>query len=698
MKTWVKVLGGVVVVAIAVVVGGVAVLMSLDFNDYKDVIAEKAKEATGRELKIAGNLDLKISLNPSIEVAGVSFANAKWGSRPEMVTIKRFAAEVALMPLLSGQVTVNRVVLEGVDLIAEKNKQGQANWQFDGMDKKKEKHEGDGDLPAVHKVSVRDIKITYLDATTGEKITLGLDRFDAAAAGADDPLKIDVAGAINDQAFSAAGTVGSMEDIAGGDEFPLDLTAKALGVDTTVKGKMELDDGLKAALDLSAKIASVPATLTAAAAVVPALKDVAPPPVKAVSLTTKAKVDPTSVLLDALTLDLDGLKMTGRIAAKHGGARPAVDVTLKTDTLDLDALLPKGEANAAPAQPAKDDGRVFPADPLPLDGLKAADANVAFDAKTVKVQGTTLGDVKLRLNLSNGRLDISELAAKAFDGTIVGKVSLDASKKAPPVSAKIKVTQLDYNKLLASQGMKDTVSGKADADIDVSGAGGSVRAIMAGLSGKVRVQTKDGRLENNAANIVSNDLMSMFDSDDGKKIVCGVVHYDITKGQAAARAFVLETGGISVVGTGSANLASETLKMRVDPRAKKTSLATAVMVPVDITGTFKKPEWAIDAAAMAGNVVAGAARTAGAIATGGLSLLVEKVAKSTVVKTDATDYCTPALAGKKVVPGKMAEAKSADQPAKKPATSAVPKVEDVKKDPAGAVEGITKGIKGLFGN
>ncbi len=700
MNKWVKVLGGVVVVVIAIVVGGVAVLMSLDFNEYKGLIAEKAKEATGRELKIAGNLDLKISLTPSIEVKGVSFANAAWGSRPEMITIKRFAAEVALLPLLSGQVTINQVILEGVDLIAEKNAKGVANWEFETMAADKSKADassgGGADLPAVHKVSIRDIKISYVDAVSGQKFALGLDRFDASASGANDPLKIDIKGGINGQAFSAGGTVGSVGQMAGGETFPLKLKAAALGIDATIGGNLGLEDGLRAALDLSVKGASLPNTVAAAASIVPALKDMQLPPITAFSLTTKAKVDPATVTLEGLTLSLDKNVLTGRIAAKHGGARPSVDVALMTDSLDLDALLPKSDGAAAPAQPAKDDGRVFPADPLPLDGLKAADAKFAFDAKTLIAKGLTIGDVKVRLALAGGKLTVSEIGAKAFDGVIAGNALVDASKGTPAIAAKIKVSQIDYGKLLEQQGMKDTASGKADADIDVSGAGGSVRAIMAGLGGKLRLQTKDGKLESNAVNIVSADIFNMFDSKDDKTIKCGVVHFNITKGQAAAHAIVFETGGISVIGTGGANLADETLKLHVDPRAKKTNLASAAMVPVDILGTFKKPDWAIDAGAMAGNVAAGAARTAGAIATGGLSLLLEKAVKSAGPKTDETDYCTPALAGKAVVPGKMTEAKASGSDGAAPSggTAQPEKKEGV----GGAVEGVSKGLKSLFGN
>lgn len=112
---------------IVVIVGGGIYLSTMDFNQYKGLVAEQAKAVTGRDLKIDGDLNLEISLTPRLAVEGVSFANTSWGSRPQMVIVKKFAAEISLMPLLSGQIKVNQIILEGVDLLAEKDKSSNAN-------------------------------------------------------------------------------------------------------------------------------------------------------------------------------------------------------------------------------------------------------------------------------------------------------------------------------------------------------------------------------------------------------------------------------------------------------------------------------------------------------------------------------------------------------------------------------------------
>jgi uncharacterized protein involved in outer membrane biogenesis len=709
MGRWVKILSIIGVLVIAIIVAGVAILKSIDFNEYKGLIAEKAKEATGRELKIDGKLDLQISLSPTVAVDGVSFANAAWGSRPQMVTVKTFAAEMSLLPLLSGQIEIKRVILEGVDVLAEKDKSGKANWEFGAPAASKAESASGGDMAllVVHMVAIKDVKVTYSDAQAGVKYALNLESVNLSAKGSGDPLKLAVKGVINDHVFKVDGQVGSIAQLAGGGMFPLKLDVAALGATIGVDGKAGVPDGKpKTDIKLALKGASLADTLAAADALSPGLKDIKLPIGGGYHVNAQVKVDgPTKLSLENLDAGVGDMAVKGRVAANLGGSRPAVDVALATDKIDLDKLMPKkeGDAAAAPAkaEPAgSGDGRVFPADPLPLAGLKAADAKDKFNAKTIIVQGMQITDVDLGVDLKNGSLRVSPLSAGFGGGKITGDVALDGSSgSSAALKAKVSANDIDYGMVLTQKGLTDIAKGKANADIDVSGKGGSVRQLMAGLNGKSRIVTKDGKLESGALNIVSTDLTSIFSSADDKKIICGVIDHRITNGKVNTHALVFETGGISVVGTGGANLADETLKMRVEPRVKKPNIASAAMIPVNIKGTFAKPDWEIDMAAAAGNVAGGAARIGAAVATGGVSLLFEKLtdkAKESAGMVDKTDYCTPALAGKKVEPGKMTEAKTTSEKSSSGSTGASEPAK--KEESSNPVEGLSKGLKSLFGN
>ncbi len=699
MNKWIKIAGGLVVVLIGVVVAGAAILGSMDFNQYKGLIAEQAKKATGRDLQIAGDLHLEISLNPAIAVDGVTFSNAEWGSKPAMATVERFAAEVSLIPLLSGQVVVNRLLVEGVDLLAETDKNGVGNWEFAPGEKPAAADSGGATtLPSVDKVVMRDIKVTYKDGVSGEEHRVALDELTAAAGSVDEPVKIDAKGSLNDKIFSLAGTLGSVEQMTSSEGvYPVDVTAEALGVEASYKGTLGTPGG-NIAVDgqLAVAIASLEETLSEAAAIVPQVKDVPPIGADKIDLSSKVTFDGKNATLNGMSLQAGKTDVAGSARAAIGG-RPNVEIALTSNLIDLDELLPQGEEKSeAPASKQPSDGRVFPKDPLPLDGLKAADAKVSFDGKKVVVQGNHIEDVSVRLTLKNGNLQVDPLSAVVAGTKITGNVGLNGGANVPTLVAKLNATGLDYGELMRQRGITDIASGKLDADVDVKGAGKSVRAIMASLNGKLFVNTENGKLDSNALNIVSSDVMSAlpgFNSKDDKTIKCGVVHFDIQDGIANAKAIVFETGGLSAIGVGTANLREEKLNLIIDPRAKQTSLASAAVVPVAITGTFLEPEWALDKGALLGNTATSVAKGAAAFATMGLSLLAESAAKRATGAIDTTDYCTPALAGKTVVPGKMEQtggggssSGGGSEPAKQESGS------------GSVTDGVSKGLKKLFGN
>lgn len=703
-----KIISVVALLCVALVVAAVAILKSLDFNEYKDIVAEKVSEATGRELKISGDLALEISLNPSIAVEGVTFSNAAWAGSKEMITVEKFEAEVSLLPLLSGTVDVKRVVLEGVTVLAETDKAGKGNWVFDSLTGQKETKDDDAGsgsavIPIVRMVRIKDVKVSYHDGVSGETIDLIVEDISVQADGSDAPLTLDIKGQINKQSFSVAGNIGTINALLSGGMVPLNLDVATLATTLNVAGQVGVAGGNPAAdLKVNVSVPNLSDTVAAVASFAPAVKDIVLPPVNTLSVVTVVKFSDNKLALSDLTLKAGSTDLNGKLSIDLEKSVPLINAVLNSKLINLDELLPKSEnktdttSAASTESSTNGDGRLFPADPLPLDGLKLANVKLNFKGQKITGQGLDISDPAVDLTLQDGKLQIKP-AATVFSGEITGDVVVDGSSKTPVLKTRLTIAQLDYGQALDSQDLKDIASGKVDVDIDVSGKGGSVRALMAGLNGKVRIVTENGRLESNALNIVSTDLLNILDSKDDKTLRCGVVHFDVKSGMANVRAIVVETGGLSVIGTGSVNLKTEQPKLRIEPRSKKANLATAALVPVEIHGTLAKPDWTIDAAAAAGNIVSGAARTGTAIATMGLSLLIEKaVSSGTGMGVDENDYCVPALAGKAVVPGEIKSAEASPKPDF--AASEPPAIDKKTDDPLSSIgEGIGSGLKSLFG-
>jgi uncharacterized protein involved in outer membrane biogenesis len=167
------------VLTVAVIVGAIIVVMNIDFNQYKDLIAEKVKEATGRTVVIDGEIKLELSLSPSLAVDGIKFENAQWGSGAQMATVDKFSAQVALLPLLTKTVEVNYVLLSGADILIERDAKGRANFEFESAAPKPTTAPQEGaksapaaasddlPIPVVRKVLIENAKLTYIDAAPG---------------------------------------------------------------------------------------------------------------------------------------------------------------------------------------------------------------------------------------------------------------------------------------------------------------------------------------------------------------------------------------------------------------------------------------------------------------------------------------------------------------------------------------------------
>ena len=110
------------------------VLVLFDWNWLKAPIESAASAALGREVEIAGELEVDFSMTPTIALEQVRIANAAWGSRPHMLTIPRVELAVKLWPLLRGRVELPFLRAQQPDLLLETNREGDGNWHFGPAD------------------------------------------------------------------------------------------------------------------------------------------------------------------------------------------------------------------------------------------------------------------------------------------------------------------------------------------------------------------------------------------------------------------------------------------------------------------------------------------------------------------------------------------------------------------------------------
>ncbi|MBP1715016.1 MAG: AsmA family protein, partial [Deltaproteobacteria bacterium] len=182
---WKKILVIFGVIILGLTAASLIILFSYDYNKFKPYIAQAAKDATGRELKLTGDLKLQLGLTPALTIENISFQNAPWGSRPEMARVKRFELEVALLPLISRNIQINRFRLIEPDILLEINRDGVSNLSFEVKkdarppEEKEKKKDEKIDLPGflVRELLIEKGQLTYRDARSGKTYNLALNPF-----------------------------------------------------------------------------------------------------------------------------------------------------------------------------------------------------------------------------------------------------------------------------------------------------------------------------------------------------------------------------------------------------------------------------------------------------------------------------------------------------------------------------------------
>jgi uncharacterized protein involved in outer membrane biogenesis len=427
-----KVLIGLGVLLVLLVVAVVVGPSFYDFNQHKQLIADEARKATGRELAIDGDISASVLPMPTISVAGVRFANAEGGSAPDMVTLDALKVRVALFPLLQGKVQVEEITLVKPVILLEKLVDGRANWEIQppAAEAAAPSTEQGGGAPAVSldNVNITDGTLIYRDAQAkSEQKIEGLNANLAATSLQGPfaakgsliyqglPASFDVSTGKIDPAQPAAiaaalglGGAGSKGDAQ--IKFTGTLAQVAEGVSAV--GKLEGDSAnLAAALD-----ALAPGSGSGA----PIALD------KPFKIAGDVNYAPASAKVENFSLSLGDLTAAGDVSFTPGTPSQAA-VKLAIKRIDLDSLLAQAAANE-PA-PAAESAAAEPAAFSLPTGINAV-IDIAIDA--ISYRGGLIDNTKFAGELANGEFAIKQLSAQLPGGAAVSAAGALTSVEGKP--------------------------------------------------------------------------------------------------------------------------------------------------------------------------------------------------------------------------------------------------------------------------
>lgn len=220
---WILMTGTILIIAsLAAVYVFVA---TYNYDKLKPQIARMVKDATGRELNLGGEVNLDFSFSPALVVTDVTFANAPWGSQPEMIRIGKLQAQVRLLPLLFRDVVLKHIGLEGVHVLLETDPSGRGNWDLiAGESAHKPSRSYKPNQIDINSIHIENLSLTLRGGKTGSATQLTLISFGVTRQATADKLAIDLRAEYNGQPVMLSGKTGLIRYLLAHHRFPLELS------------------------------------------------------------------------------------------------------------------------------------------------------------------------------------------------------------------------------------------------------------------------------------------------------------------------------------------------------------------------------------------------------------------------------------------------------------------------------------------
>ncbi|MCL1041276.1 AsmA family protein [Shewanella marisflavi] len=558
-----------------------------DPNDFKPQIVEAVKKQTGRTLTI--NQDLSWTFFPSIGIAlgDISLSNPKGFKNDTMLKVDGIVAEVALLPLLSKEVEIAQLNLDGLTLNYDSYKNGRTS--LDGLTSGGEKagaeQAASDSKPAEGSVQLSSLNIGGI-AITNTQVNL----FDEAT-GKVQALKLE---ALTLGAFS----LDKFADIS----FKFSMVQPEMTLTSEGNGEIKVDGSL--------------AKITIKDFVVENIVegDAIPNKRMQMDLTSQIELDNQAKTLAVVlsSLSLEQIKAQGKLAVNYGAKVPDVVASMSFGDIDLTPYMAKGEAAKADEKGGAASASAQEPD---LTGMKAVNLKLDLDIKSVVADKIKTENWLMKLMLKNGVLDVNQLSADLYQGKLLASAQLDGRKKVASYRFDKKISGIQVRPLLTDAAEVDMLAGTTNFEVAGSGFSLIPDNIKRNLNAKGQFEIADGSLYGvnipqmlrDAKAKLAGDLNATSAGEKKTDFTSLTGSFTMAKGQVTNPDLNMASPLIRLQGKGNVNLLSEAIdyalktsvvgSLEGQGSAEKDELY-GLEIPFAISGTISEPKFALDTAAL----------------------------------------------------------------------------------------------------
>jgi uncharacterized protein involved in outer membrane biogenesis len=564
-----------------------------DWNWFKGPVERAVQAKTGRALHI-GNLDVDLGRVTTIRADSITFANAEWAKQPKMASADRVEIDVRVWPLLRGSCTLPEIRLTRPDaLLQTAPKADQAgNWDFMG--------ESNGGEPMqLRRLHIDDGRLQFLDERGRTNIQVAVRSGEPKQADAAPPLLVSGKGEWQGNAFTLRGNTESpLELTHSGQPFRIHLDGRAGATHAVASGTL-INPFQFQTFKLQFRLSGQD------------MEDLYPllgialPSTPPYRLDGQLSRDHQVWQYQKFNGTVGDSDLGGDVKVEVGGERPRLTANLVSKRLDFDDLAgfvgapPKtgGEETANAEQKAEAarlaaKATILPDTPYNLGKLRSMDADVRLRAQRINAPSLPLDDMDAHLFLDDGLLRLEPLNFGVAGGDIRSTVRMDARRPQIATSLKASVRRVQLGQLFPDAKLAEQASGGIGGEIDLTGNGNSIAAMLGSSDGTVAVGMGKGHVGNLIMELagldVAESLKFLFTGDKQIPLRCAFADFGVKDGLMDSRALAVDTTDTLIVGEGTVNLKNEQMDLLLKPRPKDISIL-ALRSPLRISGTFKDP-------------------------------------------------------------------------------------------------------------
>lgn len=623
-----KIIGIILLILILLIGAGIfAIVHFVDPNKFKSDINNAVYEKTGRHLTIQGNLSWSFFPWVGFKVNNVQLSNAAGFSDKPFASAKKIDISLSVMPLLTGNIDVNNIELDSLQVNLSKNAKGISNWA-DLASKHADAASATSDNAKATETPSTDSKpgsldfsianltvvngdINYNDQQQNKSYNISKIYINGSNIGTKDvfpltfsatiaageiakPITFSVDGQYNIPPDLSTVAINQLDIKLDSLELQGDISAKDLQTNPSFQGDIHLTP-----LDLRTFLTDFKIKL-------PAMKK--EDALENVTADIAFNGNTKNISLKPFNIGLDDSKLTGNVDVKNL-KDPSINFKLSLNQLNIDDYLPpKAKASKSSTGSSNASGNTSSASKadtpinLPTNMLRGLKLNGSLQISQLVVSNLHVSNVNANLNANAGKIKLAPVTMELYEGNADATTNLDVSSNTPRYQFTLNANKIQAEPFINDLMDKDFITGTANLSANLTTNGTTVNTLINRLDGNSKFNFSNGVIKGinveyqlaKAKALLKKQSPPAEPASKNTPFGSATGTININNGVANNNDLLITNQAFTGKGKGTVNLNSQNIDYLLNLTTDKVPELKDYRIPIQIKGALTSPSISLD--------------------------------------------------------------------------------------------------------